>query len=99
MFDAGNVGLSVREMAALVGLPKTTVQRSRIADAIGVDRGWLTHDPEEQVAANNFAWSHMPSRLLTEAPFTVEETEAGEVIISIRSSGTIRPIQRRDDAD
>jgi len=92
LFDAGNCGLSVREIAALVRLPKTTIGRQRIASALDVGAdSWHSHDPDEYVAANNAAWAHEPSRLISEAPFTVEALEDGRLIVSMRPRRPVRP--------
>lgn len=94
LFNGGQLGLSVRELAAMVRLPKTTVARLRISGAVGGQEGWIADDPVEYVAAHNSAWSHMPSRQIAEAPFTIERAEDGNHAVHVRPRGVAGPRSR-----
>lgn len=80
VYDAQVSGMSVRETAALLQVPKSSVARIRAKYHTGPYGGadwnpWIT--PETYVAANNAAWSHDPTQHITEAPFRTEIREDG----------------------
>lgn len=75
--DAHSAGKSVREIADMLGIPKSTIARIRLAQAAGPApwRGpamgpggtWMT--PEAYVQAHNAAWRHDESQHVDSAPF------------------------------
>lgn len=66
IYDARAGGMSVREIATLTGLPKSTVARLGHRHERPSDLLWTT--PEDWVAAHNAAW---PDRHVDHAPFRI----------------------------
>lgn len=83
--DAHSAGKSVREIADMLGIPKSTIARIRLAQAAGPApwRGpamgpggtWMT--PEAYVAAHNAAWRHDATQHIEYAPFGMETRDDG----------------------
>lgn len=77
VYDTKEEGRSVREAAAMLQVPKSTVARHRLNRGVGILHGstWLT--PEEYVAAHNAAWADAPEQHIEFAPFVMEELPDG----------------------
>lgn len=89
VYDALQAGSSVRETSAMLRIPKSTVARVKLNQAIGPApwRGpattgttWMT--PEAYVEAHNAAWAHDETQHIHHAPFGIETLDDGSRVVT-----------------
>lgn len=81
VYDAKESGLSVRETAALLRVPSSTVGRHWHDGHRCDDRAPLWGTPEEYLAAQMAIWAHAPTQMEKESPFTWSDAPDGSRII------------------
>lgn len=86
-YEAKEVGLSIREAAGLLGVPKSTLARS---GASRDDFPPAGYDEEEWLSAWNSAWAGDVTQQVDQAPFEVEDCGDGTQQMRRRSWAEMR---------
>ncbi|SDQ03477.1 helix-turn-helix domain-containing protein [Arthrobacter crystallopoietes] len=91
LYDAKEAGHSIREIARLLDLPKSTVARMAV---LPKNPGWEpTISAEAYIEEHNAAWAHEPEQHISAAPFEVLEHGDATRTITARALGTAQPNQ------
>lgn len=75
-------GLSTRDIARALGVPKSTIHRIRLR----LQRGWFPQtftSPEGWVRAHNHAWADAPTQQTDRAPFSMRIDADGNHICTL----------------